>query len=327
MLTLCGSDKLLQRVQALRKRQRDGHGAPPTPVVTSRHGLIASPSSSMIVPDFTPTPAERIRRFRYPGLPSDTATSTPNSSDRLFKSPLPPSLSRNGSSSLKEALSLLANESQELGGSSVAGLSTSSRASTPGSTATGDDASETSESLDVLSTPVRNHLRRQPQTPMSAVKRSLNYIGSWLRPGMFKSKEEQRAASLPGLPVPPADVFAKPRGPVATPSKKPAPKAAHPKEQVTLQPAPAPQQPSKIPRVAKRLVDLQHVPTPPPKPLIEKTISRRSSGSSVRDLVKDFEEMEKSKVKPVPPRVAELRRMGSLDTLKGKTGQKPAWKP
>lgn len=314
-------------MEALRKRQRNGHGAPPTPSLTTRHNFISSPSSSMIVPEFTPTPAERIRRFKYPGLDSGTATSTPNFSDRLFKAPLPPSMTGMTTSSLNEAFARIANSSQDVDDSSVAGFSTPSRAGTPESNASNDGLSELPEMNNILSTPTTSRVQRQEQTPMSAVKRSLNYISSWLRPGMFKSKEQQRASSLPGLPVPPADVLGKARGPVATPSKKPAQRPTHPKEQVTLQPAPAPQPPSKIPRVAKRLVDLQHVPTPPPKPLVAKTMSRRSSGSSVKDLVKEFEDMEQSKVKPLPPRVAELRRMGSLDTLKGKQGHKPAWKP
>lgn len=110
--------------------------------------------------------------------------------------------------------------------------------------------------------------------------------------------ERQRPQTIrknvtPGLPLPPLAVLQKQRGPVSTPLRPLLPRAPHPKELVHLNPAPPP---SHIPRpkaVPKRLVEL--VPIPGHKTALKTQLvprPRRSSGSSVKDLVKGFEQME-----------------------------------
>jgi hypothetical protein len=110
--------------------------------------------------------------------------------------------------------------------------------------------------------------------------------------------ERQRPQTIrkivtPGLPLPPLAVLQKQRGPVSTPLRPLLPRAPHPKELVHLNPAPPP---SHIPRpkaIPKRLVELVPIPLPVSK---DKTAlvprPRRSSGSSVKDLVQGFEQME-----------------------------------
>ena len=99
----------------------------------------------------------------------------------------------------------------------------------------------------------------------------------------------------PRLPLPPIEILSKPRGPIATPARAPILKPKHPKELVVLQPAPQPLTISHIPRLKKpqRLVELH---PPPPPPVIEQPNPiprpRRSSGSSVKDLVRGFEEIQ-----------------------------------
>jgi len=100
----------------------------------------------------------------------------------------------------------------------------------------------------------------------------------------------------PSLPLPPNDILAKPRGPVITPARAPLSKPKHPKELVVLHPAPQRSTISHIPRIRapRRLVDL-HPPAPSP-PMIEPNSilkPRRSSGNSVKDLVRGFEELQK----------------------------------
>jgi hypothetical protein len=102
-----------------------------------------------------------------------------------------------------------------------------------------------------------------------------------------------------GLPLPPPDVLSKQRGPVTTPARPPIPKPKAPKELVELHHAPAPVPKSGIPRPAppKRLVELKGVGMPVEKPVVQREVRdvrpRRSSGSSVKDLVKGFENMSR----------------------------------
>ena len=100
----------------------------------------------------------------------------------------------------------------------------------------------------------------------------------------------------PTLPLPPIEILSKPRGPVTTPARAPVVKPKHPKELVVLHPAPQPPTISHIPRLKKpqRLVELHppaslpvtiEQPNPIPRP-------RRSSGTSVKDLVREFEQIQ-----------------------------------
>jgi len=134
--------------------------------------------------------------------------------------------------------------------------------------------------------------------------------------------------SRPGLPVPPREVLERPRGPISTPVRPRAPRPTHPKDLVHLQPAPPPKKPSLIPRASKpkRLVELH--PPPPATPHFLAPRPRKSSVSSVKDIVRSFEEREtteaqnatKSRLKPV-------RSVGDLNRGNRKTSDKPAWKP
>jgi len=136
----------------------------------------------------------------------------------------------------------------------------------------------------------------------------------------------------PGLPLPPTEVLEKPRGPVTTPARPTIPKPVPAKELVDLNHRPFPEE-SRIPRrgkvLPKRMVELQHVPLPTEKEKPrEAPRMRRSSGGSVKDLVKNFESMKEESVKG-----GELKRVKSIGDwrrgvpVKGAGGSKPTWKP
>ncbi|KDR68464.1 hypothetical protein GALMADRAFT_283159 [Galerina marginata CBS 339.88] len=177
----------------------------------------------------------------------------------------------------------------------------------------------------------------KPASPVTAAnppnttirKRVKGFLFSYL-PTLSKTSASLplRKATVrqPGLPLPPLDILEKPRGPVTTPARLPLPKPKHPKDLVHLNPAPAPP-PSALPQPSKprRLVELHHLPPPPEKPVVSLSIPRprRSSGSSVKDLVKGFEEMQKAESKVG---CNGLQRVQSIGELR-KTDTRPRWKP
>ena len=187
------------------------------------------------------------------------------------------------------------------------------------------------------------------QSTTSAVGRSIGYISSWFKPTSSRAttpqpakRQKPRGPQCPALPVPPASVLSKPRPPVNTPAKKAVPRSKHPKELVSLNPAPKRDLASRfLSRIArpKRLVELQHLPTPAgndkekkvelPEPLM--AVRRRSSATSVRDMVKGFEELDKRSAEDARRRSAgDLKRVRSLEGMKAGSGAqkvKPAWKP
>ena len=151
----------------------------------------------------------------------------------------------------------------------------------------------------------------QPVTPTTFGERVKGFLFSYL-PSMSKTAPHPSRkvhTSKPGLPLPPHDLLAKPRGPITTPSRPPLPKAKHPKELVQLHPAPLPApQASLIPRLKpERLVHLNPIPLPESRASIP-IVKPRDSTGSVKDLVRSFEELRKA-------------RGGD------KTISKPAWKP
>ena len=167
----------------------------------------------------------------------------------------------------------------------------------------------------------------QPQTPATIGNRVKGFFFSYL-PTMSKTAppvNKRLVPRKPGLPLPPLEVLEKSRGPIATPVRPPLPKVRHPKEMVHLHPAPQPQPKSSlIPRAKKpqRLVDLHPLPPPPPPPEPVPR-PRRSSGGSVKDLVRGFEELKKSNAKPV-----ELKRVRSIGEMnRGQASSRPVWKP
>ncbi|OCB84190.1 hypothetical protein A7U60_g8866 [Sanghuangporus baumii] len=321
-------EKLTVRTKALCKRQRSGNGAPPTPDVSARFSTPSrfatlSPTPSMIVPDFTPAFAGRTRLFDS-GSVSRKAMLPPPSSESFFK--VPSTLPARHSRLRQDVTSDVLETPKPSRALDLFGFATPSR-NVQYQQQRQDDSDDESiaQEVDAMLTPITASRVRQSR-PESAVKRSLSYISSWLKPDMYATKkEEPKEPQFPGLPVPPEDLLSKPRGPVETPAPKAAPKPVPHKDLVSLEHVPPPQ-PTRIPRAQRprRLVDLNHVPTPQPKDgAKKKTISRRSS---VKDLIKEFEEKEKVKGPALaPPRVAELRRQGSVNSLKGK--EKPTWRP
>ncbi|KAF5349204.1 hypothetical protein D9756_009318 [Leucocoprinus leucothites] len=158
-------------------------------------------------------------------------------------------------------------------------------------------------------------------------------------------KLRSRPSTRPGLPLPPQEVLSKPRGPVVTPARAPLPKPVHPKELVNLQQAPPIQPPaSKIPRVVhpRQLVELHHVTPKVMKGeegrLEKQRRQRRSSGASVKDLIKGFEQMKEMEGKESnDEKRKEVRRMKSVgewrkdvgDATNKNSGEagRPVWKP
>lgn len=121
----------------------------------------------------------------------------------------------------------------------------------------------------------------------------------------------------PGLPLPPPEVLEKPRRPIVTPIRPPAAKVVPQKTQMHLQHAPPPKK-SVIPRPSKpqRLVKLNPTPMPPPPIPVQR--NRRSSGGSVKDLVRNFEVLDQA-VKKFKPEFRQIKNSESE--------RRPTWKP
>ena len=148
------------------------------------------------------------------------------------------------------------------------------------------------------------------------------FFSSYL-PILSKPSKKTCAQSQPCLPLPSPSVLQKPRGPVETPVRPLVPRAPHPKDLVHLNHISL--KPSKIPRtkpIPKRLVELAPVPQTTTKPVATTSRDgvvprpRRSSGSSVKDLVRGFEQMDKN------------FGVGTTRSLKqGQVDLRPIWKP
>lgn len=163
----------------------------------------------------------------------------------------------------------------------------------------------------------------------SIASRMKGFIFSYL-PKLSKPKAVPQPSVLEkGLPVPPPEVFNKPRPAVMTPAPKPKERSAHPKDLVSLAPAP---KPSMIPRPTKhhrRLVDLNHVTPPAPKVKPKPTVGRRDSGASVKDLVQSFEDISKQDISIERESSSRLshRRVEDWAGPNIKSMQKAIWKP
>ena len=216
----------------------------------------------MLIPDFTPL-------GRRAALPRKCRSTSPQPvPDQKGPTVIPPTLlAPRYSHLLEEAIAISQQESTLSPGQETFPQS---------------EVKDTTHSSDVLSTTIG--------------KRVKGFISSYLST-LPKSSSTVKKAPLsvqPSLPLPPIDILSKPRGPVITPARAPILKPKHPKELVVLQPAPQPPKISNIPRLKKpqRLVELH---PPAPLPVIEATPiprPRRSSGSSVKDLVRGFEEIQ-----------------------------------
>lgn len=173
-------------------------------------------------------------------------------------------------------------------------------------------------------TPARVGKDVQPATLKNRMKGFLfSYLPTLSKAAPAAVRKPEGALRRPGLPLPPQDVLEKPRGPIATPVRAPLPKPKHPKEIVNLQPAPAPVKASLIPRAMKpqRLVELH--PLPPVAEPVNVPRPRRSSGGSVKDLVRGFEDMRAASACGGSFKQAKsVRSIGEL-----KKPARRAWKP
>ncbi|KIK80207.1 hypothetical protein PAXRUDRAFT_15917 [Paxillus rubicundulus Ve08.2h10] len=121
-------------------------------------------------------------------------------------------------------------------------------------------------------------------------------VSTPLDPNLSFNEQDLRNRSLPEpLPFLELGRSSQRRDPILTPFRPPEPRPQHPKDQVHLKHAPLPKQ-SLIPVLIrpKRLVNLRHLsPSKPSRVGSLKILPpRRSSGCSVKELVKHFEESE-----------------------------------
>lgn len=281
-------NNLLERTKALLKKQRSGSVAPPTTPMSS----FPSPWN-FSVPDFTPNP-----RLNEVAFDQSITSDVDDFSfyERNQAGGLPPTL-------LAPRYSHLLEEARAINDTSPSSDHSASRNQGPSSV----NQDPSPQQLD--SVPIANNLG----------SRFRGFFSSYL-PILSKSSKQTRVQEQPCLPLPPPSVLQKPRGPVETPVRPLVPRAPHPKDIVHLNHILL--KPSNIPRpkpIPKRLVEL--VPVPHTK--AETSTSRggvmprprRSSGSSVKDLVRGFEQMEKSTDR------------SSGTTLKGQLDLRPIWKP
>ncbi|GJE86756.1 hypothetical protein PsYK624_028370 [Phanerochaete sordida] len=154
-----------------------------------------------------------------------------------------------------------------------------------------------------------------------------------------KEKSGKPAANGPVLPVPPPEVFEKPRAPIITPVAKPASKPAPAKALVQLHPVPAPK-PSLIPRVAPKpaqnWVRLNHVEPRAPAALGANAAlprERRDSSASVKDLVQTFESLDQQTAaeRAAQRRLDQLKKRQSVKKwnearMNQKKASKPVWR-
>lgn len=296
-------ENLLERTRALQKKQRSGHIAPPTTPYTplsvgSNSNVLGGKERAphMEVPDFTPLGrrAAPPRKSR-PTLPQSAIVSNDPTPDQEGPIIPPTLLAPRYSHLLEEAIAI----SQE-----------------------GSTLLPQQKSHDNFPQPEVEGTSRSSDLPSTTIgKRVKGFLFSYL-PTLPKSSSTARKGPLslqPSLPVPPIDILSKPRGPVVTPARAPLLKPKHPKELVLLHPAPQPPTISYIPRMKKpqRLVEL-HPPAPPPtmEPIPR---PRRSSGNSVKDLVRGYEEIQAfSHDKP---------RLNQGWKKYADTSKRPHWKP
>ncbi|KAF5391671.1 hypothetical protein D9757_002374 [Collybiopsis confluens] len=330
----CGwtMESLRARVKTLQKKQRAGNVAPPiTPYTTPTMTKIPRPqSTSMDIPNFTPFgrrpfPAAR-KSALLPTSPLPINPSAPFShiSEDLVeprrRRKVPATLlAPRYSHLLEEAVAVSRDlpdpEPREVTSQDVE----DSR----------DDASaafldQPSFSLDLSTSDSTLH-----NIQRSGFGRLFSYL-----PGFSKtpapSTRKTFVGAKPGLPLPPTEVLEKPRAPVITPARPPVPKMQAPKELVSLNHQPIPQKKSMIPRRdPKRMKELKKVGLPEERGQVgaPSVRPRRSSGSSVKDLIKGFEDNDRrASLEASRPSLMKTRSNGDL---KGgeKTSSRPIWRP
>ncbi|KAG6879848.1 hypothetical protein C0992_010806, partial [Termitomyces sp. T32_za158] len=352
-------ENLVQRVKALQNKQRKGIVAPPTTPNTPRTSL-TNPSASLFthrlpsmeVPDFTPLGRRAAPPGRRPTLPPPVALGapfndlqdTPEHEQEMPKRKLPLSLLAPRYSHLLDeavAISQLPDPSSAKSGpGNPYDSSNDGDSEEAGFEAAATDTEAGSGTVSPPSSVPTETITADP-VPSSTLKtRVKGFLFSYL-PTLSKkpATNPKPSSSRPGLPLPPTSVLEKCRGPITTPARAPVPKPTHPKELVHLNPAPVPPKPSLIPRPQKpqRLVELHRVSPPPPEKDAAVIRPRRSSASSVKDLVRGFEEMEKNAVaeRAEEQKRGELKRVKSVGEWRktaglanaGGNGSKPSWRP
>lgn len=323
MLTFICSNSLLTRARALQKKQRSGNVPPPTP---GRQ----SPSSSRlsIIPDFTPITRHRPHppalRPKLPLPVTDSPfESLASKRPKVHASLLAPRYSH----LLEEAIAISRDQPEPEANTSISTAEPEALTAdvTADPTVITDDHHDDSHADD-SSTSIEQEAPVAVDSGIS--KRVKGFFFSYL-PTLSKSalpkKLEKSRSSQPGLPLPPPEVLGKARGPISTPIRPPPPKVIPPKEQVHLQHAPPPKK-SAIPRPSKpqRLVELNPTPLPPTPDPVPIRRNRRSSGGSVKDLVKNFEHLENEAVRK--PEIKRIRSIGDLNE-RARDNNKPVWKP
>ncbi|EIN09178.1 hypothetical protein PUNSTDRAFT_143747 [Punctularia strigosozonata HHB-11173 SS5] len=326
-------DNLRARAKALQKKQRSGNVAPPTPSMHARRSM--SPWSGVEVPEYTPINRGRIAEptvtpySRFPvKIPAPAFTFT------IPKLPLPPSLMAPRYSHLMEEAQAIANGGQP-------SFSDADQSGEPDPV----DDSQTTEEPDAMHVDASpsDVTKEEPEevnignASPSIGTRVKGFLFSYL-PGSGKAKSETKASqsSKSGLPLPPAEMLEKARGPITTPAREPMPKPPPPKDLVNLHHTTP--KPTLIPRMVnrppRRLVDLRPVsPSPEAESRREVPRPRRSSGSSVKDLVQTFEHLQKLEQEKAAAALAmenSLRRRRSTPDLKQTSEQpreRPSWRP
>ena len=330
----------MERTRALQKKQKSGNIAPPTTpytplsVVNSNDEVLRGQDSRaprMQVPDFTPL-GRRATLPRKSLLRPSLPRFDPDQKEPIV---IPPTLLAPRYSHLLEEAITISQEGSTVSPEQVTfpqfeindTAHSSDVSSTIAISERGSTPSPKQETFALSEVKDTSHSSESDVTSTTIGKRVKGLLFSYL-PKLSKlssSSTTVSKASLPvqpSLPLPPIEILSKPRGPITTPARAPILKPKHPKELVVLNPAPQPPAISHIPRMKKpqRLVELH---PPPPPPVIEQPNPiprpRRSSGSSVKDLVRGFEEIQAV----------------SRDKLKYNVGwksytgdqKKPRWKP
>ncbi|KAJ7484535.1 hypothetical protein FB451DRAFT_1436426 [Mycena latifolia] len=326
-------DEMLQRAEALQRKQRAGHVAPPTPRAslatpaehTPTRDAFASISTagkrrpSMEVPDFTPL-GRRALPPRVSGararLPAPIASGAPFSV--LPPTPEPVRRRRVPGSLMAPRYSHLLEEAVGVS-MGVPASGAEEEEEEVQEDGEGEEQEQEQEQM-APTTPLREREALLAHTaapaPATIGKRVKGFLFSYL-PTLAKSappapRRAPAGPARPRLPLPPPDLLAKPRGPVTTPARPPLP---------TLIPRRAP---------PRRLVELQHV-APPPAPEVPRgPRPRTSSGGSVKDLVKNFEALDSAR-KAAAPEVKRVRSVGDFGRRGGAgtgTGAaRPMWRP
>ncbi|KZP28154.1 hypothetical protein FIBSPDRAFT_1039810 [Athelia psychrophila] len=287
---------LTTRAHALEKKQRAGHYAPPTPGRSSPSG----PTRLSEVPNFTPLTRRRPQPpARRPKLPPPTTNAPFNQIDSARPTVHGSLLAPRYSHLLEEAISISHETPQ-------------------------DAVVEADDDKSFMHLEPKSGQTEQESPGMSHRVKGFfySYLPTLSKTTSAPAKQRRTVPKQPGLPLPPPDVLGKSRGPISTPIRPLVPKPIPPKEQVQLQPAPVMKK-SALPRLTKpqRLVNLH----PAPAPVINLAPierNRRSSGGSVKDLVQNFEHLDRQVDQK--PSVKRIRSVGECNMPR--TGR-PTWKP